>query len=889
MTEASVQIASCIPASFWQGVMLSAVKESSFNVSTWFSPFLGHEQEVKNVCALMRSSDTRLLTLTGTGGVGKTRLALKVAEELLEAFADGIYFIPLASVIDPTLVLPTIARVFELGEFGERKSLERIKAHIQEKHLLLLLDNFEQVITAAPLLVEVLIACPHMKMLVTSRETLRVRGERECVVLPLPLPDPRRLPDHATLAGYTAVQLFLQHAQAANPDFQMTDENAHAIVELCIHLDGLPLAIELAARHIHLLSPQKLLARMERRLPVLMSGTRDVSERQRSLRNAIKWSYDLLNQQEQRVFRRLSVFVGGCLLEAVEAVCSAIDGTAINIVESVMSLLDKHLLQSRAQGDGEPRLLMLETLREYAQECLETSGEADAARHAHAELYLALAEEAEPELRKAQQVVWLERLEREHNNLRAALNWWTAWENSQKALRLCAALWRFWVLRGHLSEGSQCLERALAGCRSEMTQVRAKALEGAGRIAIHQSNLGRASSVFTELASLFHVLHDKRIAALSLNARGYVQRHKGDYAAAQALFEQSLALYKEAPDRWGIAETLWLISDRAYFQGDCDTALTLGQESLSIYKELDDKANMPTVLSSLATILTFQGKYAEARTVAEESIAISHELGDEHGFNYAYGLSILGRVAFYDGDCAKAHTLLQESLKIFRELDIQRGIAHALGFLGHLTLHRGNPGTARTYLEEGLNRAMRLGDKWIVTLCLDGLGKVLVVQKQMVWAARLWGGSEALRETITAHGRPIERIDYEASLATVRAALGEKAFVRAWDEGRRMSLDEIWTALLSCIPSQIPEEQGESVSRPTVRSCPDKQRSSVLEHIDELTAREREVMELVALGLTDAQVADKLFISTRTVNAHLRSIYNKLDVTSRSAAIYRAT
>src|SRR6266700_1457198 len=355
MAGSSVQIASCSPSSFSRGVMISAAKASPFHISTWFSPFLGHEQEVKHLCALMKSSDTRLLTLTGTGGVGKTRLALKVAEELQEAFADGVYFVPLASVSDPTLVLPTVAQVFELGEFGERKPLERMKAHIQEKHILLLLDNFEQVITAAPILVEVLVACPHVKMLVTSRETLRVHGEREYVVWPLPLPDPRHLPDCATLVDYTAVQLFLQHAQAVKPDFQMTEENTRAIVELCIHLDGLPLAIELAARHIKLLSPQKLLTRIERRLPVLIGGTRDVSERQQSLRNTIKWSYDLLNLQEQRVFRRLSVFAGGCLLEAVEVICAAIDGTPANAVDSVMSLLDKHLLQSQAWVDDEPR------------------------------------------------------------------------------------------------------------------------------------------------------------------------------------------------------------------------------------------------------------------------------------------------------------------------------------------------------------------------------------------------------------------------------------------------------------------------------------------------------------------------------------------------------
>jgi predicted ATPase/DNA-binding CsgD family transcriptional regulator len=867
--------------------MPNRLKAPSFHISTWFPPFLGHEQEVKNVCELLRSSDIHLLTLTGIGGVGKTRLALKVAEELLETFTDGVYFVPLASVSNPMFVLTTIAQVFELGEFGERKLLERLKAHIQKKCILLLLDNFEQVIPAAPLLVEVLVACPSVKMLVTSRETLRVHGEHEHVVLPLPLPDPKHVPDRMTLTSYTAIQLFLQHAQAVKRDFQLTEENVHAIVKLCVHLDGLPLAIELAARHLKLFSPQKLLTRMGRRLPVLTGGTRDISERQSSLRNTIKWSYDLLNLQEQRVFRRLSVFASGCLPEAIEALCATIDDAPITIVDSTTSLLDKHLIQSLAGGDGEPRLLTLETIREYAQECLEASGEEDIARSAHAEFYLTLAEEAEPELRKAQQVLWLERLEQEHDNLRAALHWLTAQEDDEKALRLCAALWRFWVMRGHLSEGSQWLERTLAGSQDKITQIRAKALEGAGRIAIYQSNLDRAACLFAELAALFPTLGDKRIAALSFNAMGYVQRHKGNYAAAQARFEQSLALYQDIQDRWGIAETLWLMSDRAYFQGDCRTALALGRESLSIYQELGDKTNMPVVLLSLATILTFQGEYEQARILLEESIAISCELGDKHGFNYAYGLSIIGRITFYNGDCIKGLALLQQSLQIFRELDIQRGIAHALGFLGHLTLHHRDPAAARTFLEEGLSRSMKLDDKWIMTISLDGLGKVLAVQKQMKWAALLWGRSDALRETITTYSRPVECIDYKPLISYVRTALGEKAFAAAWEEGRKMSLGEIWTALVSSIPYTA--QQDESMLCSDTHSCSDKPASSVLEQIDELTAREQEVLGLVSLGLTDAQVAERLIISTRTVNAHLRSIYNKLGVTSRSAAIYRAT
>jgi predicted ATPase/class 3 adenylate cyclase len=608
---------------------LQSLDRRAHNLPVQPTPLIGREQIGATACGLLRHADIRLLTLSGPGGTGKTRLGLQVAADLLEDFDSGIYFVPLAAIRDPALVASSIARTLDIQEKAGQALLDSLKESLREQQILLVLDNFEQVVDAAPLVAELLAACPRLKCLVTSRVVLRLSGEHEFPVPPLELPDPRHLPAVDALSQYAAVALFIQRALTIKPDFRVKNDNAAAVAEICVRLDGLPLAIELAAARIKLLPPQAILARLGRRLELLRGGTRDVPDRHQTLRQAIAWSYDLLEAGEQALFRRLAVFVGGCTLEAAEAVCQAVHdlaadpGQSLEVLDGVASLLDKSLLRQAEQASGEPRFRMLETIREYGLECLVASGEEPAVRRAHADYYLALVEAAELALSGPEQTTWLQRLEAEHDNLRAALRWAEESGEAELGLRLAGALCQFWLMHGHLREGQERLARLLGLAEAALrTAVRAKVLTGAG-----------------------HLAHNL-----------------GDYATARTRFEESLALWRDLGNQQGIATSLNDLGWVASSQGDFAAAHSLSQESLVLWREIGNQQGIATSLHNLGFVAHGQGEYAAARALHQESLALRQELGDKRGI--AFSLTHLGRAMHKQGDLRGATALLEEALAI---------------------------------------------------------------------------------------------------------------------------------------------------------------------------------------------------------------------------------
>ncbi len=849
------------------------------NLPVQFTLLIGREKEIAAVQHLLQREHVRLVTLTGPGGTGKTRLGLQVAAELSDLFTDGVYFVNLAPISDAEFVVPTIAQMLGIREVPGQPLLEHLKGELQQKQLLLVLDNFEQVVSAAPQLVDLLAACPKLNLLVTSREVLRVRAEHEFAVPPLALPDPIHLPEPAELSLYAAVALFLQRAQAVKPDFQVTAVNARAVAEICACLDGLPLAIELGAARVKLFPPQALLARLDQRLQVLTSGARDAPERQQSLRNTIEWSYELLQAEEQRLFRRLSVFVGGCTLQAIEALCAALDRSNEmgRVLDGVASLIDKSLLQQTEQDGEESHFDMLETIREYGLEALETSGEMETTRQAHALYYLTLAEKAEPELAGPQQALWLERLERDYDNLRATLQWSLEQDEDghrrEMALRLGGALRRFWIVHGHFSEGRNFLERALAESKGAAASVQVKALITAANLANMQTDNDRAEELAEKSRALCQELGDTRGIALSFRLLAVAAERRGKLTAARTLNEEALALFREVGDKEGAAWSLYNLASMFIDQGEFDKGRALYEESLALHRELGNKSGMAISLSALAwALFEFQGDPATIRALLEESLALSREVGDKEGIETFFFLS--GQLALNQGDIATARRLSEKSLVINREIGNRKNTSESLFLLARVEARQGDNMAARAFYEQSLAIAKEGNSKIDIDLHLEGLAGVVAVQGEPAWAARLYGAAEALRVDNGIPIQPVYRAEYERSVSATRTQLGEQAFAAAWAEGRTMTPEQALAARGPVTMFAAPPV-GTSTASPVPKDPT---------YPDGLTTREVEVLRLVAQGMTNEQVAVKLIISPRTVNTHLTSIFSKIGVSSRSAA-----
>jgi predicted ATPase/DNA-binding CsgD family transcriptional regulator len=875
-TAHHMEYRSVAPAELVSSTGAAPSVEPFWKVPTVLTPLVGREQDVAAVCALFSRPDVRLLTLLGVGGIGKTRLAVQVASQLRERFEDGVCFVSLAPISDPSLVLSSIAHEFGLQEAGAQPLEETVKAWLRDKHFLLLLDNFEQIVSAAPLLEDLLSASPRLVILVTSREVLRLSAEHLFPVPSLTFPDLATLTEQEDLAQYAAVSLFLLRTQAIKPDFQLTPTNAHTIAEICVRLDGLPLAIELAAARIRILPPQALLTRLAQRFQVLTGGSRTLPLRQQTLRNTIKWSYDLLNEQEQQLFRCLSIFVGGCTLQAAEAVCGRSSDAAVGIegelLDGVASLIDKSLLHQSEQEGEEPRLTMLETIREFGRECLEREGELETARRAHANYYLALVEAAEPLLIGTEQLLWFDRLERDLDNLRAILQAATVGgvDEREEALRLGAALRLFWLGRGYFHEGRSFLVQLLASTQVVVASVRLRALNALGVILWTQNDTRGLEPVADETLTLARKQGDQLQMTVALILRGAaMMQERRDYAQAQACLEEALSKARVIGDRLTLVWAFASLGRLALYQQDAPLAITYLEEGLALCRVMGEKVGMSALLLLLAQAELSGGHIARARTLSEESLTLYQALGNTWGIAQAF--SLLGRLAIQQEELRQAEEFLTDSARLASEIGDRRNIARSRLLLAGLATLQGEFGTARQWYEEGLSTAMDIRHTNFIASGLKGLGCVAAAQGLHTWAAILWGAAEPLRESRSVS---IPQSLYDPMVNLARSQVGEAAFTASWAQGRTMA------------PKQALAAQGMAemlISAPTEPpSIPPGKTSPA--HPSGLTAREVEVLRLVAQGLSDAKVAEQLAISPRTVNGHLTSIYSKIQVSSRAAA-----
>jgi predicted ATPase/class 3 adenylate cyclase len=717
------------------------------NLPLALSSLIGREADQGEVLALL--AEARLVTLTGTGGVGKTRLALAVAAELVDQYPDGVWLAELAALAESELATGAVAQALGVREEPGRPLTATLIAHLKAKRLLLVLDNCEHLVGACAALAGALLrACPGLRILATSREGLEIAGEHRYRVPSLSVPDPRHLPPPELTGSYEAVRLFVARATERRPYFGLTPQNARMVAAVCARLDGIPLAIELAAARVGSLSVEGIAARLDDRFRLLTGGARDALPRQRTLRAALDWSYDLLSEAEQALLDRLSVFAGGWTLTAAEVVGAGEGVEDWGVLDLLGSLVHKSLVQAEERAGGELRYALLETVRQYGLERLAAAGGAPAVRDRHLAHFLALAAEAEPHLTGAGQMEWLARLEGEHDNLRAALSWARAQADGERGLRLAAALCWFWYMRGDLSEGRGWLAEALARASTAPAALRATALNGAGNLASDQGEYGQAEVLYEQALALRRELGDTRGIAGSLSNLAGVAERRGDYGRAVPLFEEALTLARVSGDTLGIAKTLG------------NLGLALGQ----------------------------QGDIEREAALFEEALALFRALGDT--MSIAGALDNLGQVAFQQGAYERARALHEEALALFRALEAKRGIAGSLTNLGAVAEREGAYGRATALSRESLLLNRAIGAEEQVVEGLQTMVLVAAARGQATRATQLAGAAGALREALDVPMRPHQQPIFTQAVQAIRMALGEEAFAAAWAEGQALALEE---------------------------------------------------------------------------------------------------
>ncbi len=738
--------------------------------------FVGRDPELVEIAELLAEPHCRLLTLHGAGGVGKSRLAIQAARDQLGEgrFKDGVFFVALDALSAAEQIALGIAEALDLSLQGEGGPHTQVVGHLEDKHVLLILDNFEQLMSGAMLPADLLAACPHLKIIVTSRERLNLREEHVLTLEGLPVPSMESSFEEAQYVG--AVQLMWHRAKQACADFALTPETLPEALKICHLLEGYPLGIELAAAWVRVLPLADIAAEIERNLDLLDSSSRNVATRHQSVRAAFEHSWKLLAPREQQALKKLAVFKGGFRREAAREVVGA-------SLPLLASLVDKSLLRMESGGRYRRHALLygytLEIFSSEPKVYRETKDK-------HAAYFLALAEEAEPQLLGARQVVWLERLEDELDNLRSALEWTETSGQAQAGLRLAGALWRFWFIRGLFDEGRERLQQALSQS-AEPTAARAKALHGAGNLATYQGDYAAARALNEENLTLRRALGDEEGVAGALNNLGAIAHHQGDCDSARRLYEESLALRRALGDKYGMASTLNNLGLVACQQGDFTQARALCEESLGIDRALGDKQGIAFSLHNLGLIAHDQADYEVARALYAESLSLRRELGDKQGI--ALSLNNLGTIAQDQGDLGTAHALFEESLAIYRELGDKRGIALSLHDLGVVARSRGDWAASRSLHAESLTMRRRLRDKRGIAQSLEETGCLRVAEGDGTQAALLWGAAEGLREAIGVPLPPSERARFEDAVTAARAELGCTTFAARWAEGRDLTME----------------------------------------------------------------------------------------------------
>lgn len=790
------------------GPQTSSPKVPLHNFPAETTPLIGREQEIIEVSHHLLHADVRLLTLTGPGGIGKTRLALRVAVDVVPHFSDGVFLVPLATVVDPLLVPATIAQVLGIYETAETSLVEGLKSYLCDRHALLILDNFEQLLPAAPLIAELLRAAPELKVLLTSRSVVHVYGERHFPVPSLAYPDPTALLPPEVLLQSKAIQLFIDRAHAVTPNYPFTDTNISLVAQICQRLDGLPLAIELAAARIRLFSPAGILSRLEQALRFLKGGSVDQDVRHQTLENTIAWSYELLLPSEQTLFRRLAVFVDGWTLEAATVICDVDDVHAMDLYDGVQALLDKSLLREMITASGEPRFSMLEIIRQFALGQLVISGEGELLGERHAAYYQTLATQAEAKFVGVESSVWLDQIEAEYGNVRAALEWLKARPHQAEAgLRLAGSLWHFWDIRGQFTEGRSWLTTMLAHSTDLPAEIRAMALDGAGVLARHQGDYAQAQASHAESLRLWTALADTRgIASTHVNL-GLVAYHRADFLTAKHHLNTAVALLESetpAPTAYDEVLTQALNAVGKVFrgQGEFEQARTSFKVALGLSRRLGDRRNEGQILSNLAGMENHLRHYHEAQEYLKSALAIWHELKDLpseaitlHNLaiaeqeTYAYGaakdhflaaLTVhettgnrreqinvklgLGVLYAQIGDLVAAQMWLQQALTLSHDIGDDAGSAYVLANLGPILRDQGDFLRAEQVLREGLALAQAQKDKGTSSYCFSHLGMVYLA------AGRAAEAADCARRALTLR-REIGILAWTtADLATLAAA-----------------------------------------------------------------------------------------------------------------------